>query len=505
MRDMGLGVGAWICGLSLFGGAACGILPDELSQLGGHHPHEPPGHQAPPPAIDPRIDRSCLDHQLSPYVDAIGAGWPVAFRPTGSILVAGSGRALYSRGLGASDWDQGSPNTAETSFRVGSITKSFTAVAILQLAEAGLLAVGDTIGEHLPEYPAVGAGITIHELLSHTAGLPNYTENAELMARRDQPITPSELLASFWDQPLDFEPGTQFRYSNSGYVVLGAIIERVTGQTYAEYMQRAIFTPAGLARTTVGDAEGFPDRALGYTSDTLGRLVPAFPIDMSVPYAAGSIRSTALDLVRWHTVLSTDVLLGAESRELMTTPVLAGYAYGWDIGEQDGLQIVRHSGGIDGFVSDFIRVPELDLAIVVLLNAETVSPAAISNAALRCALGEDIPPEPPPPVVEIDAAQQQKVLGTYQLTVESRENLEGVGFTEDDLASLASVDVHEEEGALILEPIGQGPILLLPLSPTDFTLVGADATVHFSFADGEALPATALDIAQAGLTLSYER
>lgn len=508
MRDVGRGLGAWISVFSLLGGLGCGGSAGELWELlreqaqahQGHSPPPPP----PPPPIDARIDRDCLEQQLTPFVESIGAGWPEGFRPTGTVLVSAAGQQLYARGLGASDWELGSPNTVNTSFRVGSITKSFTAVAILQLVEAGVLALDDTIGEHLPEYPAVGAGITLHQLLSHTAGLPNYTSDAELMARRDQPITPAELLATFWAKPLEFEPGTQFRYSNSGYAVLGAVIERVAGLTYAQYMQRAVFAPAGLKRTTVGDAEGLADRALGYVADAHGRFVPAFPADMSVPFAAGAIRSTALDLARWHSVLGTDLLLSAESRELLTTPGLANYAYGWVISEQDGLEVVRHNGGIDGFLSDLVRVPELDLAVVVLFNAEVGSPELISNAALSCALGHDIPPQPPAPVVELDVAQRARLLGTYTISTEARELFASLGLPPDAIESLAVANVVEEAGDLLLA-LGGFETLMLPTSETEFILPATVETVRFSPGAAGA-PATVLTlVAPGGLSFPYER
>jgi len=497
---MGPSLGTWGVGLSL-GAVGCSLMPDDSWQ-GSHEPSVQPPLPAP---IDPRIHRDCLDEQLTSFVDAIGAGWPVSYRPTGMVYVSAGGQALYSRSFGASDGERGLVSTPQTSFRVGSITKSFTAAAILQLAEAGQLAVEDTIAAHLPEYPAVGAGITLHQLLSHTAGLFNYTNDPALMARRDRPITPSELLARFWDRPLEFEPGTQFRYSNSGYAVLGAIIERVTGQTYAEYMQQAVFEPAGLARTTVGDAEGRPDRASGYTWDALGGLVPAFPADMTVPYAAGAIRSTVSDLVRWHAVLGTDLLLNAESRERLTTPVLNGYAYGWGVSDRAGMQIIRHNGGIDGFLCDLVRVPELDLAVVVLLSSDGVWPERISNAALSCALGEAIPPEPPPPLVELDARQQGRLVGTYAISQETRQLLGSRGLHETAIAQVASVHIHAEAGSLLFQPVERSPTLMLATSPCDFVLTLDDSTLEFSFADGEGSPATSFALDQGGEMLVYER
>lgn len=496
---MGRRIGTWAVGLPL-GALGCGLVPDDIWQL----PHEPHFPSAPAP-VDPRIDRACLDEQLTPFVEAIGAEWPLSYRPTGMVYISAADQTLYSKSFGASNWEHGLPSTPDTSFRVGSITKSFTAVGILRLAEAGQLTLQDTIGEFLPEYPAVGAGITLHQLLSHTSGLFNYTEDAELMARRDQPITPSELLATFQALPLEFEPGTQFRYTNSGYAVLGAIIERVTGQAYAEYMQQDIFEPAGLARTTVGDAENWSDRANGYTPDPLGGLGPALPIAMSVPFAAGAIRSTAVDLARWHTVLGTDVLLNAPSREQLTTPVLNGYAYGWAVAERDGLEVVQHGGGIDGFLSDLVRVPELDLAVIVLLNTDGLSPEIISNAALSCALGEDIPPTPPPPLVELDVEQHARLVGTYDISDETRLLLSSLGLDEVAIAALVSADVYLDGELLLLKPAGQEAARLLPTSPSEFVVTIDDTTLTFSFADGEELPATSFAINQGGIPFVYER
>lgn len=506
MRDEGKSGGMGACGLILVSALGCDGAQDGLPSLLEGLTPEPGSSHPPAPAapIHPSIDQVCLQEQLTPFVESIGAGWPEAYGATGTVLVSAAGRALYAQGFGTRD-DQGGANGAHTSFRVGSITKGFTAVAILQLAEAGLLAPEDTIGAHLPEYPLPGAAVTLHQLLSHTGGLPSYTDDAVLMARRDQPISPEQLLATFWEQPLQFEPGTQYRYSNSGYAVLGAVIERVTGQTYAEYLQQAVFAPAGLERTLVGDADELADRALGYSADYLGRLAPASAIDLSFAYAAGAIRSTALDLARWHSTLSSDQLLDGQSRQRMTTPVLDGYAYGWAIQEHEGLQVVRHSGGIDGFGSDLIRVPELDLAIVVLFNSDAVSPVLVSDAALRCALGQDIPRQPPPPLVELDAAELQRVLGTYRITAQAREQLISLGFPAEVISTLDTVAVREEQGALVFQPVGQAPGVMLPLSQTDFYLPNAQATLRFSLGSDAALPAAAVTVEQGGLSLLFER
>jgi CubicO group peptidase (beta-lactamase class C family) len=427
--------------------------------------------------------------------------WGERRQVSGFVLVGQGDRTLYAGGFGFADREARTVADADTSFRIGSVTKQFTAAAILRLAQAGKLSVSDTIGEHLPDYPAVGAGVTIHQLLSHTGGIPSYTEIPELMASRDQPRTTAELLATFSDRPLVFAPGSRFAYSNSGYAVLGAILEKVTGRRYGEVVGE-MFAEAGMTRTVYGDAEGMPNRALGYEPGGDG-LVPAPPIDMSVAFAAGGVRSTAGDLVLWHRALAGDRILDAASKKLMVTPVLDDYAYGWFIDEVDGHPVIGHGGGIDGFLTDYLRIPDLDLVVVTWSNNTGIDVAPIGRAAVTAALGGDLEPVDEPEVVAIDAAAAARMTGTYTLTDASRDAAAELGVPAEVIDSVVTLDVTFEGGRLTIKPAGQPAFPLEASGPTTFLAIEIGVTVDVALpAEG---PATGLTLTQGTLALSYVR
>lgn len=312
----------------------------------------------------------------------------------GVVLVARDGKPILEKGYGMASIELGVPNTPQTKFLIGSVTKQFTAALILQLQEQGKLDVRDPITRHLPSYPSEpGDRITIHHLLTHTSGLPSYTDDAALMARRTVEMTVEEVIATFKDQPLQFEPGTQFRYCNSGYFLLGAIIEAATGEAYEKVLQERILTPLGMTETGYAHNETvLPMRACGYSSEG-GTWSNALRIAMSLPYAAGSLYSTARDLLRWdRALLGTDVL-SEESKAAMFTPALENYGYGWMIAERNGRRLISHDGGIDGFTSHFARYPDEKTTIVVLCNNESVQASAVGSGCASILFGEpyDLP------------------------------------------------------------------------------------------------------------------
>jgi len=261
---------------------------------------------------------------------------------SGSVLIARAGKVLFSQGYSLADWDQHVPNTPQTEFRIGSLTKQFTAMAILLLQERGKLHVQDHICLYVPHCPTAWQPITIHHLLTHTSGIPNYTAFSDIDFT--QPVSPVQLIAHFKDKPLDFQPGTQYSYSNSGYVVLGSIIERVTGEPYALFLQHTIFTPLQMRNTGYDQNHPpLPEHATGYQDWQL----TAQYLDMSWPFAAGGWYSTVADLYRWTQALSTPVLVSQQSLDTMFTPFVTicpkrgegcldgssreGYGYGWVI------------------------------------------------------------------------------------------------------------------------------------------------------------------------------
>ncbi|MBC7900121.1 MAG: serine hydrolase [Saprospiraceae bacterium] len=293
----------------------------------------------------------------------------------GSVLVAENGRVIYKKGFGMANMEWNVPNDTETKFRLASITKQFTAAVILQLAEQGKLKLDGKITDYLPDYRKdTGDRITIHQLLNHTSGIPSYTALPNFMKdlSRD-PYTPAEVVKKYASGDLEFEPGTKYNYNNSAYFMLGAIIEKVTGKTYAQVMQENIFTPAGMKNSGYDSHSALiPKRATGYTKTRKG-YINADYLDMSLPYSAGSLYSTAEDLYLWDQALYGDKILSAKSKELMFKPNLENYGYG--VGahtitlsdKKTAVPTIGHSGGINGFSTNIIRFTG-DKHLIVLLD-----------------------------------------------------------------------------------------------------------------------------------------
>jgi CubicO group peptidase (beta-lactamase class C family) len=301
----------------------------------------------------------------------------------GSVLVAHNGDLLLYEGYGQADVEASIPNTPQTQFRIGSLTKQFTAAAILKLQEQGLLNVQDPVYKYMPDYPR-GDQITIHHLLTHTAGIPNYERRPDLPQVVQSFIPLDELIASFSSQPLQFSPGQQYEYSSSGYVVLTKIIEIVSGQSYADYLEAELLIPAGLTHSGYDYlAPDLPNAAVGYQL-TPGGPQPAIRTDSSWPTGAGALYSTLEDLYRWDRLLYGDSILTAASREAMFAPWAdtgqgAQYGYGWDIGNTAGRPSVVHGGGIFGFASYMARFPQDDALIIVLSNGIQMPPRLIAE------------------------------------------------------------------------------------------------------------------------------
>lgn len=459
---------------------------------------KPPSQQA---VGDLGVDVAGLNSKLPAYIDSISAG-DLTQAYSGYVLVAQHDQPLFSRGYAAADRDKHSPNTADTSFRVGSVTKQFTAAAILRLEQDGLLSVNDPIGKHLAEYPAVGKDITIHQLLNHTSGIPSYTDDPAIMARRAKRFSVSDLLATFWDKPLVFAPGSRFAYSNSGYIVLGAIIERVSGKPYATYLNETLFAPAGMIRTVVGDAESATDRAEGYKLEG-GKIAPADPIDMSLPYAAGAIRSTANDLVRWHRALAGDSILGPAAKEKLYKPGFNNYAYGWVVQDVEKRRTVLHGGGIDGFSTIYWRVPESDLVVVAWSNVVGIAPEPVGQAAVVAALGGTPKPVEKVQKGTLDPAVVARVTGEYAITDEGKAKLVELSMPPEVIESVLSVSIGASANGITAKPVGQASVELLPSTDGSFFAAGPNIRIRFQ------LPSSGnsneLTLEQGGLVITYRR
>ena len=299
----------------------------------------------------------------------------------GSVLVAQEGEVIYKKGFGWANMEWDIPNTPDTKHRLGSITKQFTAMLILQLAEDGKLDLHAPITTYLPDYPEkTGKQITTHHLLVHSSGIPNYTALPGFFENQSRdPYGPEAFVELFKDKELDFTPGKQFNYSNSGYFLLGVIIEKLTGKTYEQMLHDNILGPLGMDDTGFDHhADILKNRATGY--EKRGRDFVNSPyLDMSIPYSAGSMYSTVEDLYLWDQALYTNKLLTKEYMKLFfqpdDLPAYGGmnYAYGWLIGEEaignteETLSVTTHGGGINGFNTNISRSIS-DQSLVVLLN-----------------------------------------------------------------------------------------------------------------------------------------
>ena len=287
---------------------------------------------------------------------------------SGTVLVAHDGKPLIAKGYGYANVEWQIPNAPDTKFRVGSITKQFTSMVIMQLREQGKLKVEDSVCIYVTPCPDAWKPVTIHHLLTHTSGIPTYTALPEWRKVNMQPKTVDEMVGFFRDLPLQWVPGEKYAYNNSGYFLLGVVIEKITGKKYEQALRDMVLAPVGLNDTGYDwTATIIPKRAAGYVG-TGKNVLNAPPLDMQQPYAAGSLYSTVGDLLKWDQALYTDTVLPAAAKAKMWTPALQDYAYGWNIRSASpatfGYQRIQHGGGINGFSANFIRVPEAKATVV---------------------------------------------------------------------------------------------------------------------------------------------
>ncbi len=293
----------------------------------------------------------------------------------GTALVVSDGEILLRGGYGLADEEWKIPNTPDTRFRLGSITKQFTSMLVMQQVDDGRLRLDQTLSELLPWYRQdTGSRVTLEQLLNHTSGIPSYTSDPDFFPLHGRdPLPVRQLVETYCSGDLEFEPGTQWRYNNSGYVILGAVLEEATGRPYDVLLHERILGPLGMDDTGYDHtAEIIPRRARGYQSIP-GGLRNAPYLDMSLPHAAGALYSTVDDLAIWDRALYGSELLSADLKAVMLEPGLQDYAFGWrvatdPIGPDDAPRtVVTHGGGINGFGTVIVRIPE-DRNLVVLLD-----------------------------------------------------------------------------------------------------------------------------------------
>ncbi|HVF80878.1 MAG TPA: serine hydrolase [Flavisolibacter sp.] len=310
-----------------------------------------------------------------------------------TVLVARKGDIIYKKAFGMANLELDVPMQVDNVFRIASLTKQFTAIAILQLMEQGKLNLEDEIGKVIPGYPTQGAKITIEHLLTHTSGITDYTSLRDTVKKEALDYTPSQMIDRFKNLPLRFAPGTRWEYSNSGYFLLGYIIERLTGKTYAEYLEENIFKRLQMTSSLfASDIKLIKKRAAGYTEGETGYQNPPY-LSMTQPYAAGAILSTVEDLFKWHQAVIANKLVKQESlnkafaRYKLTDGKETAYGYGWRIGSVYESLSIWHGGLINGFKSMAVYLPREDVYVALLSNCDCSSPEVVTPKLAALAAG----------------------------------------------------------------------------------------------------------------------
>jgi CubicO group peptidase (beta-lactamase class C family) len=306
----------------------------------------------------------------------------------GAVLVAKGDRLLINRGYGFADLEWSARNTPDTRFRIASITKQFTAACILILQERGKLKVEAPLKKYLQDIPQAWDDVTIFNLLTHTSGIPDFIHLADFRKFETLPQLPEQLIAKIRDEPLQFAPGSERAYSNTGYVLLGLVIEKVSGESYAQFVKENLLEPAGM-RDSGYDTHAalIHHRASGYTHGRDGFQNAPY-LDMSIPFAAGGLYSTTEDLLRWEHSLFGGKILSRASLEQMTTPFKQNYGLGVVIQELDGDKIIQHTGSLEGFNSDLIYGARNNLVVVVLSNVGGPATDQLADDLFKIAHGD---------------------------------------------------------------------------------------------------------------------
>lgn len=333
---------------------------------------------------------------------------------TGSVLVAKDGNVLLKKGYGMANLSFFMPNIPATKFKLASVSKQFTAMSIMLLAEQKKLNLNDTLKKFIPDYPN-GDKITVYQLVTHTSGIKNFTGLPVYDSIMTMPHTIEKCISYFKDQPLDFEPGTKFNYSNSGYVLLTYIVEKVSGKTMQNFLQENIFGPLGMKNSGMFEGNAIVHNlAVGYTENDEGTENAPY-IDMSIPFGAGALYSTVEDLYIWDQSLYSNKLINKESTQKLFTPNLEGYAFGFMVDTFQKHLWVFHTGGIEGFSTAINRFPDDKLTIIILKNNDNQN--LLNANRLARSVMFDVPFELPVErkAISVDYKIMQKLTGVYEL------------------------------------------------------------------------------------------
>lgn len=365
------------------------------------------------------------DKQLEKKLDELlSAKFPQS-NPGCEVLVAKKGAIIYQKTFGLANLELNVPVKPDMVFNLASITKQFTAVAILQLVEQHKLSLDDSIQKFIPDFPSEGNLITIENLLTHTSGIKDYMQiNFSGINIERWDFSPKQLIDSFKSYATEFKPGTRFSYSNSGYYLLGYIIERVSGKRYQSYIEDNLLKPLGLTHTYF-DTAGIiiPNRVNGYISDGTAYKNTDY-WSPTIEYAAGGLISNVTDLLKWHNGLNNYQLLKKETLQKAFTAFLlndgtsAGYGYGWFLKTSNGIKSIEHQGGLPGFQTNEIYYPDEDVFIAILCNSGSAPVNEISLRISGITLGKDLQPN-----IKVDDTILDQYLGTYRLSIDTNRTI----------------------------------------------------------------------------------
>jgi CubicO group peptidase (beta-lactamase class C family) len=378
-------------------------------------------------------------------------------KPGAAILVAQSDHVIIRKGYGKASLSAGKDITPQSVFRIGSLTKQFTAVAILKLIKEDKLSLQDKIIKYLPEYKPQGELVTIENLLNHTSGITDYTGILNLRSAENKaaPKTIQQRFNDFSSVPLEFTPGEKYKYSNSGFFILGMIIEKVSGISYGEYIEKNLFTPLKMKSSYYdGAKKSIPNKAVGYNQTEKG-FEEAAHVDSSMPFAAGAIGTTVEDLWKWnqavfkYQVLPKSILEKAWQSTTLTNGIKVSYGYGWSLARIDNLKVIEHGGGIDGYLSYILYVPEEKVFITILTNSTYNNCLNLIYDIARLVLNHPIKN---PDIISMSEQQLDEYTGSYLINNTNLRVISRQGnqlFAQDGYAEKVEIYPFKKDGFFI--------------------------------------------------------
>jgi CubicO group peptidase (beta-lactamase class C family) len=384
--------------------------------------------------------------------------------PGATALVAKDGKIIYHKAFGMANLELDVKMEPDMVLEIGSITKQFTSVAILMLMEQGKLSLDDDITKFIEDYPTHGHHIGIHHLLTHTSGIKSYTSMESWASLWRKDFEPKEFIDFFKNEPMDFAPGEEWSYSNSAYFILGYIIEKASGQTYEQFIETNIFKPLGMKSSLYGsNSQIIKKRASGYQRNK--EFVNAEYISLSQPYSAGSLMSTVEDLFIWNRAIRSNKLVKQETIDLAFTNYEVNngkktyYGYGWSLNEVGGSPSIEHSGGIFGYSTNSVYLPNEDVFVAVFSNCDCNGPSLVSTKMAALAIGKPYPEDKDR--ISIESDKLKNLVGVY------------------DFADSSSRIITLEDNQLYSQRTGSSKFKIFPTNKNMFLFENSLSTIQF--------------------------